>query len=65
MAYNFNEIRLDKGMYSEAGKSFEQVLEGLDPNENYKGTPYEGMDAFQRQLKRFDISLGAQHNGAC
>ena len=37
MAYNFNEIRLDKGMYSEAGKSFEQVLEGLDPNENYKG----------------------------
>ena len=53
MAYNFNEIRLDKGMYSESGKSFEQVLEGLDPNENYKGTPYEGMDAFQRQLKRF------------
>ena len=57
MAYNFNEIRLDKGMYSEAGKSFEQVLEGLDPNENYKGTPYEGMDAFQRQLKRFDIKV--------
>lgn len=57
MAYNFNEIRLDKGMYSEAGKSFEQVLEGLDPNENYKGTPYEGMDAFQRQLKRFNIKV--------
>ena len=57
MAYNFNEIRLDKGMYSEAGKSCEQVLEGLDPNENYKGTPYEGMDAFQRQLKRFDIKV--------
>ena len=57
MAYNFNEIRLDKGMYSEAGKSIEQVLEGLDPNENYKGTPYEGMDAFQRQLKRFDIKV--------
>ena len=50
MAYNFNEIRLDKGMYSESGKSFEQVLETLDPNENYKGTPYEGLDAFQRQL---------------
>ena len=57
MAYNFNEIRLDKGMYCEAGKSFEQVLEGLDRNENYKGTPYEGMDAFQRQLKRFDIKV--------
>ena len=57
MAYNFNEIRLDKGMYSESGRSFEQVLEALDPNENYKGTPYEGLDAFQRQLKRFDIKV--------
>lgn len=57
MAYNFNEIRLDKGMYSESGRSFEQVLETLDPNENYKGTPYEGLDAFQRQLKRFDIKV--------
>ena len=57
MAYKFNEIRLDKGMYSESGKSFEQVLESLDPNENYKGTAYEGMDAFQRQLKRFDIRV--------
>ena len=57
MAYKFNDIRLDKGMYSESGKSFGQVLEALDPSENYKGTPYEGMDAFQRQLKRFDIKV--------
>lgn len=57
MAYKYNEIRLEKGMYSEAGKSFEQALEALDPNENYRGTPYEGMDAFQRQLKRFDIRV--------
>ena len=57
MAYNFNEIKLEKGMYSEAGQTFEQTLEALDPNENYKGTPYEGMDAFQRQLKRFDIKV--------
>lgn len=57
MAYNFNEVRLEKGMYSAAGRSFEQVLEELDPNESYKGTPYEGMDAFQRQLKRFDIKV--------
>ena len=27
MAYNFNEIKLEKGMYSERGKSFEQTLE--------------------------------------
>ena len=39
MAYNFNEIKLEKGMYSERGRSFEQTLEALDPNENYKGTP--------------------------
>ena len=57
MAYLFNEVKLDKGMYSQRGKSFEQVLESLDPNENYKGTAFEGMDAFQRQLKRFDIKV--------
>ena len=34
MAYNFNEIKLEKGMYSERGRSFEQTLEALDPNEN-------------------------------
>lgn len=55
MAYKFNEIRLEKGMYSIPGKSFTQVLEGLDPSENYKGTSLEGLDAYQRQLKRFDI----------
>lgn len=55
MAYKFNEIKLDKGMYGETGKSFTQVLEKLDPSEDYKGSPYEGLDAYQRQLKRFDI----------
>ena len=55
MTYKFNEIKLDKGMYAEAGKNFTQVLESLDPSEAYKGTAYEGMDAFQRQLKRYDI----------
>ena len=55
MTYKFNDIKLDKGMYAETGKSFTQVLESLDPSENYKGTAYEGMDAYQRQLKRFDI----------
>ena len=37
------------------GKSFTQVLESLDPSENYRGTALEGTDAFQRQLKRFGI----------
>ncbi len=51
----FDTIQLEKGMYRESGKSFTQVLESLDPSENYKGTALEGTDAFQRQLKRFDI----------
>ena len=55
MAYNFENIRLEKGMYRESGKSFVQVLEELDPSEKYKNTPIEGLDAYQRQLKRFDI----------
>ena len=57
MNYKFNEVRLEKGMYAESGRSFSQVLEALDPSENYRGTPYEGMDAYQRQLKRFDIRV--------
>lgn len=55
MAYRYNELNLEKGMYGVAGKSFAEVLEELDPSEHYKGTPLEGLDAYQRQLKRFDI----------
>jgi len=54
---SFENLRLEKGMYRESGKSFTQVLESLDPSENYKGTALEGTDAFQRQLKRFDIRV--------
>lgn len=53
----FDNIQLEKGMYREAGKSFTQVLESLDPSESYKGTALEGTDAFQRQLKRFGIRV--------
>ncbi len=53
----FDNLRLEKGMYGESGKSFSQVLERLDPSENYRGTQYENLDAFQRQLKRFDIKV--------
>ena len=57
MAYYYDNLKLDKGMYQEAGRSFSQVLERLDPSERYKGTALEGLDAFQRQLKRFDIKV--------
>ncbi len=51
----YDNLRLEKGMYRHAGMSFTQVLESLDPSENYRGTALEGTDAFQRQLKRFGI----------
>lgn len=57
MNYKLNDVKLGREMYSECGKSFTQVLEGLDPSENYRGTAYEGLDAYQRQLKRFDIKV--------
>lgn len=57
MAYQFEQVKLEKGMYNEAGRSFCQVLEKLDPSEQYRGTAMEGLDAFQRQLKRFDIRV--------
>ena len=57
MAYRFDNLNLDKGMYRQSGSTFTQVLESLDPSEQYKGTALEGMDAFQRQLKRFDIKV--------
>ena len=53
----FDNLKLEKGMYHEAGKSFTQVLESMDPDQQYKGTALEGLDAFQRQLKRFDIKV--------
>lgn len=54
---SFDNIRIEKGMYAVPGKTFSQVLEELDPTRNYIGTEYEGLDAFQRQLKRFDIKV--------
>ncbi len=51
----YDNLKLEKGMYRQSGKSFTQVLESLDPSENYRGTALEGTDAFQRQLKRFGI----------
>ena len=53
---SFDNIKLEKGMYG-TGRSFTKTLEGLDPSENYKGTSLEGLDAYQRQLKRFDIKV--------
>lgn len=57
----YETIKLEKGMYGVTGKSFTQVLEELDPSSNYTGTPLDGLDAYQRQLKRFDIKVGGEN----
>ena len=53
---SFDNIRLEKGLYA-TSKGFTASLEELDPSENYIGTELEGLDAYQRQLKRFDIKV--------
>lgn len=57
MSAHYETLKLEKGMYGQAGRSFTQMLEDMDPSENYRGTALEGLDAFQRQLKRFDIKV--------
>lgn len=53
----YDSIKLEKGMYTVGGKSFTEILEEMDPSENYKGTAFDGLDAYQRQLKRFNIKV--------
>jgi len=54
---NYETIKLDKSMYK-GKEGFSGQLEALDPSGAYKGTPLEGLDAYQRQLRRFDIRVG-------
>ncbi len=53
----YNNIRLEKGMYHLSGKSFTEALEALDPSSQYADTPLAKLDAYERQLKRFDIRI--------
>lgn len=58
----YNTINLEKGLYNITSKSFTSALSQLDPDENYKGTELEGLDAFERQLKRFDIRINGKNS---
>nr|DAU20905.1 MAG TPA: major capsid protein [Caudoviricetes sp.] len=58
---NFENITIEKGMYQGKG-GLTEVLEKLDPSENYAGTSLEGLDAFSRQLKRFDIKVSGRES---
>ncbi len=51
----YNNIKLEKSLYSISGKNFTQALTELDPDSAYIGTELAGLDAYERQLKRFNI----------
>ncbi len=57
MSKYYDNITIEKGMYNPGGYGLTKALERLDPSENYRGTSLEGLDAFERQLKRFDIKV--------
>ena len=48
MAYHFENIKLEKGMYGRSSRSFSQALEELDPSEHYRGTPLEARSSATR-----------------
>ena len=56
----YNDIKLEKALYNLSGKSFTAALEELDPSSAYAGTELAGLDAFERQLRRFDIKVSGQ-----
>ena len=56
MKYNYQNISITKDFYK-SGEGFSKHLEKMDPSEQYRGTELAGYDAFQRQLKRFDIKV--------
>ena len=53
----YNDVKLEKSLYNLSGKSFSSALEELDPSSAYIGTSLESLDAFERQLKRFNIRV--------
>lgn len=57
----FDNIKLDKGLYT-GSKGFTASLEEIDPSANYAGTELDGLDAYQRQLKRFDIKVSGANS---
>ncbi len=58
----YDNITLEKGLYNISGKTFTQALAELDNDENYIGTELEGLDAYERQLKRFNIKVSGANS---
>lgn len=53
----YNDVKLEKGLYNLSGKSFTSALEELDPSAAYAGTELSSLDAYERQLKRYNIKV--------
>jgi hypothetical protein len=54
---NFQNVKLQKSMYNVAGKPFSELLETMDPSSSYQDSSLAKLDAYERQLKRFDIKI--------
>lgn len=61
---NYQDISINKAMYKNGEAPFSAQLEALDPTQNYQNTELSGLDAYQRQLKRFNIQVGGSHSSA-
>lgn len=57
----YKNLALSKDFYK-SPKGFSSQLENLDPSASYKGSDLEKFDAFQRQLKRFDIHVAGSNS---
>ena len=55
----YDSLKLEKGMYN---LGFTKTLESIDPSEAYEGTDLAGLDAYERQLKRFNIKVKGQNS---
>lgn len=59
--YQYETVKLEKGMHHLTNKSFLQALEEADPSAQYMNSPLAGLDAYERQLKRFDIHVSGEN----
>lgn len=55
----YDSLKLEKGMYN---LGLTKTLESVDPSEAYEGTALAGLDAYERQLKRFNIKVKGQNS---
>ena len=58
----YNTLKLEKSLYNLSGKSFTEALSEMDPDTAYTETELKGLDAFERQLKRFDIKVCGENS---